>query len=438
MLRTSAQLIAALLISVATSSASADIQLIHAGSLLSIPGKAPLTEQTVVITDGTISAVVEGYQTAGALNADSVIDLRDSFVMPGLMDMHVHLQGELSPRNDSRALRWSDELVQMFGYHNAMKTLMAGFTTVRDAGSRTQQTYAVRDAINDGWIDGPRIIAAGGVGITGGHADVSGSRHEFMELLTDENVCDGPYDCRRATRNRIKYGADLIKITSTGGVLTDRATGTGKQMEDDELMEVVRAAHSMGRKVASHAHEEEGIVAALKAGVDSIEHGTYTGEAAIREFKRSGAYLVPTLVAGATASDMAKKGGILTPAQSEKAIEVGAAMQGNFAKAHKAGVKVAFGTDSGVSPHGANAREAVLMHQAGMSEMDILVTATVNAADLIGMSDTLGTIEAGKHADIIATRASPLDRIDALLDVGFVMKGGKVFKQESRDGALRP
>lgn len=430
MFRISARLLSIFLGCTVVSAAVADTQLIYAGSLLSIPGTNPLKEQTIVVTDGRISGVFDGYLPSESHDADTVIDLSDSFVMPGLMDMHVHLQGELSPQNDSRALRWSDELMQMFGYHNAMKTLMAGFTTVRDAGSLTHQTYAVRDAINNGWIDGPRIIAAGGVGVTGGHNDVSGSRHEFMELLTDESICDGPYDCRRATRNRIKYGADFVKITSTGGVLTDRATGTGKQMEDDELMEVVRAAHSMGRKVASHAHQEEGIIAALKAGVDSIEHGTYAGPDAIREFKRSGAYLVPTLVAGATAADMARKGGVLTPSQAKKAIEVGEAMQGNFAKAHKAGVKVAFGTDSGVSPHGANAREAVLMKQAGMSEMDILVSATVNAADLIDMSDSLGTIEAGKHADIIATAISPLDDIQALYDVGFVMKGGKVFKQQ--------
>ncbi|WP_439106717.1 amidohydrolase family protein [Congregibacter sp.] len=432
MLKRRTQLFAALTTTIAAtfsvSAAHADTQLIHAGQLLAIPGEKPLMEQTVVITDGRVSAVVDGYADAADYSADAVVDLKDSFVMPGLMDMHVHLQGELSPDNDSRSLRWSDELVQMYGYHNAMTTLMAGFTTVRDAGSKNQQTYAVRDAINKGWIDGPRIIAAGGVGITGGHADVSGSKHEFMKLMTDESICDGPYDCRRATRNGIKYGADFIKITSTGGVLTDRATGTGKQMEDDELMEVVRAAHSMGRKVASHAHQEDGIIAALKAGVDSIEHGTYAGPAAIKEFKRTGAYLVPTLLAGATVGDMAKAGGILTEAQAAKAIEVSTAMQGNFAKAHKAGVKVAYGTDTAVSKHGLNAREAVLMHDAGMSEMDILVSATINAADLIGMSDSLGTIESGKHADIIATQISPLEDISALQDVGFVMKSGKVVK----------
>lgn len=407
----------------------AETRLIHAGTLLAVPGEPPVRQQTIVITGDKVRLVAPGYRKPEEYDAVSVIDLSDSFVMPGLMDMHVHLQVELSPQRDSRELRWSNELVQMFGYRSAMKTLMAGFTTVRDLGSRTQQTYAVRDAINQGWVSGPRIIAAGSVGITGGHADVSGARHEFLEFLTDDSICDGPYDCRRATRNRIKYGADLIKITSTGGVLTDRATGTGQQMEDDELREVVRAAKRMGRKVASHAHQQDGIIAALEAGVDSIEHGTYTGKEAIRLFKSTGAYLVPTLLAGKTVGDMAASGTTLTPVQAQKAIAVNRAMQGNFTAAHRAGVKVAFGTDSGVSPHGLNAGEALLMRQAGMSEMAILVAATVNAADLIDMSDRLGTIESGKFADIIATRTSPLENIEALLDVNFVMKGGQVFKQ---------
>jgi imidazolonepropionase-like amidohydrolase len=419
----------ALLLSLLAMNASAGRQVIHAGTLLATPGEKPLKQQTVVIEGGRISQVISGYQPALQFGADAeLIDLRDSFVMPGLMDMHVHLQIELGPKNDSQKLRWSNELVQMFSIRNAMRTLQAGFTTLRDVGSSSQEMYAVRDAINKGWIDGPRIIAAGGVGITGGHADVSGVNPEFMELLTEKSICDGPYDCRRATRNEIKYGADLIKITSTGGVLTDRATGTGRQMEMDELREVVLAAKSMGRKVASHAHQEDGIVAALEAGVSSIEHGTYTGKRAIKLFKQTNAYLVPTLLAGKTAADMAMNTDILTEAQAAKAIRVGNDMQGNFANAYKAGVRVAYGTDSGVSLHGNNAEEAVLMHQAGMSEMAILIAATINAADLISMSDSLGTIETGKHADIIATDGSPLENIEELLDVDFVMKGGKVFK----------
>jgi imidazolonepropionase-like amidohydrolase len=313
-----------------------------------------------------------------------------------------------------------------------MNTLLAGFTTVRDVGSSSQEMYAMRDAIEKGWIDGPRIIAAGGVGITGGHADVSGMSPVLMEFFTSVDVCDGPYDCRRATRNVIKYGADLIKITSTGGVMTDRATGTSQQMEMDELKEVVLAAARMGKKVASHAHHEDGIVAALEAGVASIEHGSYTGPQAIKLFRETGAYLVPTLLAGKTVVALALEVDYMSDVVKKKAIRVGSDMAGNFEKAHKAGVNIAYGTDSGISRHGTNAEEAVLMVENGMSEMDVIVSATINAADLIDMSDSIGTIEAGKLADIIAVDASPLDNIEELLDVDFVMKGGKVYKDESR------
>jgi len=404
----------------------ADVTLIHAGELLAVPGKAPLRIQTVIIEDDRITGVQAGFaEVEGA----TVIDLRNSFVMPGLMDMHVHLQGQLGPNNDRDALKMSDQLMQMRSIHYAMNTLMAGFTTVRDVGSSPQEMYAMRDAINNGWIDGPRIIAAGGVGITGGHADISGVSPDLMELYTSPNVCDGPYDCRRAARNAIKYGADLVKITSTGGVMTQRATGTGQQMEMDELEEIVRAAERMGRKVASHAHEEAGIIAALKAGVHSIEHGTYTGPQAIRLFKETGAYLVPTLLAGKTVATLAVESDFMAPEVVEKAIRVGNDMAGNFEKAHKAGVRVAYGTDSGISPHGTNAQEALLMVEAGMSEMDVIVSATLNAADLINMSDAIGTIESGKFADIIAVDGSPLDDISQLLDVDFIMKGGKVYRQ---------
>ncbi|MDJ0709145.1 MAG: amidohydrolase family protein [Woeseiaceae bacterium] len=406
--------------------ARAEVSLIHAGELLAVPGEAPLKNQTIIVEDDRITGVQAGFvEVEGA----TVIDLRDSFVLPGLMDMHVHLQGQLGPHNDRDKLKMSDQLMQMRSVHYAMNTLLAGFTTVRDVGSSPQEMYAMRDAINNGWIDGPRIIAAGGVGITGGHADISGVSPEFMELFTSPNVCDGPYDCRRAARNVIKYGADLIKITSTGGVMTQRRTGTGQQMEMDELREIVRAAERMGRKVASHAHEEAGIIAALEAGVHSIEHGTYTGPRAIRLFRETGAYLVPTLLAGKTVATVAVESDILAPEVVEKAIRVGNDMAGNFEKAHKAGVRVAYGTDSGISPHGTNAQEAVLMVEAGMSEMDVIVSATVNAADLLDMSDAIGTIESGKFADIIAVDASPLDDIAELLDVDFVMKSGKVFKQ---------
>jgi imidazolonepropionase-like amidohydrolase len=406
--------------------AAADVTLIHAGELLAVPGKEPSTNMTIIVEDGRITGVQKGFVAA---QDATVIDLSDKFVLPGLMDMHVHLQGQLGPDNDRDALKMSDQLMQMRSIFYAMNTLKAGFTTVRDVGSSSQEMYAMRDAINNGWIDGPRIIAAGGVGITGGHADISGVSPDLMEMMTSPNVCDGPYDCRRATRNVIKYGADLIKITSTGGVMTERATGTGQQMEMDELREVVRAAERMGRKVASHAHEEDGIIAALEAGVASIEHGTYTGPRAIKLFRETGAYLVPTLLAGKTVASMALEADFMPQTVKDKAIRVGNDMAGNFAKAHKAGVNVAYGTDSGISPHGTNAQEAVLMVAAGMTEMEVIIAATINAADLIDMSDAIGTIETGKFADLIAVDNSPLENIEELLDVDFVMKGGKVYKQ---------
>lgn len=410
--------------------AAEDVTLIHAGELLAVPGQSPARNKTIVVENDRIVAIRNGFASVDSVDGEAtVIDLSDRFVMPGLMDMHVHLQGEMGPHRDRDALRMSDQLMQMRSIHYAMKTLKAGFTTVRDVGSSPQEMYALRDAINNGWIDGPRIIAAGGVGITGGHADVSGVSPDLMDLYTSPNVCNGPYDCRRAARNVIKYGADLVKITSTGGVMTDRKTGTGQQMEMDELREIVLAAARMGRKVASHAHEEDGIIAALEAGVASIEHGTYTGPRAIKLFRETGAYLVPTLLAGKTVATAAVESDFMSDAVKEKAIRVGADMAGNFEKAHKAGVNVAYGTDSGISPHGTNAEEALLMVEAGMSEMDVIVSATINAADLIDMSDSIGTIEAGKFADIIAVKRSPLESIEALLDVDFVMKGGKIYKQ---------
>lgn len=417
----------------AFSSQAAEITLLHAGQLLAVPGDKPTKEQTLVIKDGVIIDVLQGYVGSVTHTQDDtlqIIDLKQAFVMPGLMDMHVHLQGELGPKNDSQKLRMSDADVAMHSAYFAKKTLLAGFTTVRDLGAKAEQIYALRDGINKGWVDGPRIIASGGVSVTGGHGDVDGMSPDLLDLYTEKTICDGPYDCRRATRRAIKFGADVIKITSTGGVLSDTNTGTGQQMEDDELKEVIDAAHALGRKVASHAHSAAGINAALRAGVDSIEHGSYADKDSIKLFKKSGAFLVPTLLAGDTVVQMAKSTDVFSPAIKEKAIRVGGDMMANFKASYKAGVKIAYGTDSGVSHHGDNAKEAVLMHAAGMTNMDILKSATVNAAELIDMSATLGTLEKGKFADIIATSQSPLDNIETLLNIPFVMKSGIVYKQD--------
>ena len=408
---------------------AADIKVIHAGELLAVPGQAPKSEQTVVVTDGRITQVLDGYRAASDFGADATaIDLKDQFVMPGMMDMHVHIQMELGPNSDSQRLRMSDADVAMQSVHYAGETLRAGFTTVRDLGASPEQIYALRDGVAKGWIAGPRIIASGGVSVTGGHGDVDGMRADLMEKYTSKTICDGGDDCRRATRRAVKFGADVIKITATGGVLSDTNTGTGQQMTNGELQEVMDTAHGLGRKVAAHAHAAEGINAALRAGVDSIEHGSYADEESIRLFKETGAYLVPTLLAGDTVVKMASNSNFMSPAIKAKALRVGGDMMSHFAVAYREGVNIAFGTDSGVSKHGTNADEAVLMHQAGMSPADILKSATVNAADLIDMSDSLGTLEVGKYADIIAMDKSPLDDISALTDIDFVMKGGTIYK----------
>lgn len=420
-----------LLISASISQAAlAQTQVIHAGELLSIPGNAPLKNYTVVVEEGAITAVKKGFLPANEFASDAkLIDLSDSFVMPGLMDMHVHLQMELGPDNIADTVQLSDADVAMKSVHYAKTTLMSGFTTVRDLLSEPEQMYALRDGVEKGWIDGPRIIAAAGISITGGHLDVDGMAPDLLAMKSSKMLCDGPFECRKMTRNAIKYGADAIKVASTGGVLSNTNTGTGQQMTNNELKEIVETAHALGRKVASHAHAAEGINAALRAGVDSIEHGSYSDEESIKLFKKSGAYLVPTLLAGATVVEMANTSDFMAAPVKAKAIRVGADMLDNFNTSYKAGVKIAFGTDSGVSKHGINAQEAVLMYQGGMTTADILKSATVNGADLIGMSDKLGTIEVGKYADIIATDASPLNDIEQLLDVDFVMKGGKVYKQ---------
>jgi imidazolonepropionase-like amidohydrolase len=400
-------------------------------SASTIPGERVLEDHSIVVDGQKIVEIRGGFVDPSEISEDAqLIDLSDQFVMPGLMDMHVHLQGQMGPDRYRNRLKMSDSDVLIRTINYGMKTMLAGFTTVRDVGNSGEPLYAVRDGIEKGLIDGPRIIAAGGVGITGGHADVSGLKPEWMEMATDQSICDGPYDCRRATRHMIKYGADLIKITSTGGVMTDNNTGTAQQMMEDELEAVVAAAAMMGRKVASHAHGTDGINAALRAGVASIEHGSYTDESSIELFLETGAYLVPTLLAGITVADAAENTDYLSDTVKKKAIRVGRDMQGNFAKAQAAGVKVAFGTDSGVSPHGENAQEAVLMSEAGMSNEAILISATVNAADLLDMSDSIGTLEAGKYADIIATDGSALEDIEELLDVDFVMKGGKIYKDK--------
>jgi imidazolonepropionase-like amidohydrolase len=410
--------------------AGAQTTLIHAGTLLAIPGEAPSPRQTVVVQGDRIIEIRNGFTAPDEFGDDAtVIDLANQFVMPGLMDMHVHLSGEITPQSRNEALYVSTSMEALRAAHYAKKTLMAGFTTVRDLGADPEVIYALRDSIADGYVEGPRVFAAGSaLAATGGHGDVDGYKAELLELWTPDTICDGPYECRRAVRHAVKFGADWIKITATGGVLSDTKTGTGQQMTDDELVEIVETAHNLGVKVAAHAHGTDGINAALRAGVDSIDHGTFLDRESIRLFKSHGSYLVPTLSPGIKLPAQMEDNPFFTDAIKTKAYAASAAAASNFADAQKAGVKIAFGTDSAVTPHGENADEFVMMVEAGMDPMDALHAATVAAADLLGQSDSLGTIAAGKLADIVAVNGNPLDNIAVMRDVAMVMKAGKQYR----------
>ncbi len=410
---------------------------LHCGQLLAEPGQPPRGESTVVIKDGVITDIFNGIafiDAAPGQPQNTHIDLMDKFVLPGLIDCHTHLTFELPPMQMRLRKQLTEDATYeaIDGTHNALKTLMAGFTTVRNVGSGGAAIYALRSRIAEGVIPGPRILAAGKtISVTGGHGDPTNGINPALSpaLTATDGIANGPDEFRHATRERIRQGSDLIKITSTGGVLSNTAAGLGQQMFDDEIEAVVETAHMMGRKVACHAHGTDGINAALRAGVDSIEHGTYLDDSSIALFKETGAYLVPTIHAGKFVAEKASDPAWFNPAIRAKAEAVGPIIQNSFAKAHRAGVKVAFGTDVGVGAHGTNALELVYMTEAGMSPADAIKCATVNAADLCGLSDSVGKIAKGYQADIIAVDTNPLEDIATLQNVTFVMKGGKVFKQ---------
>ena len=401
---------------------------LHVGTLLAVPGQPPLIDQTVVIHGNKIVEVIDGFLDPEP--GTTILDLKDQFVLPGLMDMHVHLLLEIGPQAISRRLKESSTFGALRGVANARKTLLAGFTTVRDLGGNPESIFAVRDAIRARLISGPRVFAAGSpLAATGGHGDVSGVRPELMRLWASETICDGKLSCRKATRHAIKYGADWIKITATGGVLSDTATGLGVQMTDDELVEIVSTAHNLGIKVAAHAHGTDGINAALRAGVDSIDHGTFLDKNSIKLFNSTHAYLVPTLMPGHFVPLSMEGNPFFTDAIKAKAIQAAKRSKTGFALAEKAGVKIAFGTDTGVTPHGQNAKEFSLMVAAGMSPTQAIRSATVVASEMLGVSDRLGTIEAGKLADLIAVEGDPLRDISMLEHVTTVIKDGRIEKR---------
>ncbi|MBT3133786.1 amidohydrolase family protein [Alteromonas sp. ALT199] len=405
--------------------------LIHAGKVFTGTSKSLQEKMTIVVEDNKIKGIKKGF--IEAQEGDTVIDLTSSTVMPGLMDMHVHLSSQHGgPQTylERFSLNEADYALRAANY--AQITLNSGFTTVRNLGDGYNETVALRNAINKGYATGPRIYTvAKSIATTGGHADPSNGLSHLLrpDVGPKQGVVNGEVEAREAVRTRYQDGADLIKITATGGVLSVAKSGQNPQFMTDELEAIVDTAKDYGMTVAVHAHGKEGMKRAIEAGVDSIEHGTYMDDEIRKLMKEHGTYYVPTILAGKFVADKAKIDGFFPELVRPKAAAIGPLIQNTFEQAHKAGVKIAFGTDSGVSAHGDNAQEFSLMVEAGMKPADALISATVNSASLLGISDILGTLEEGKLADLVAVQGNPLDDISLMESVSFVMKDGVVYKQ---------
>ncbi|MEM9573085.1 MAG: amidohydrolase family protein [Pseudomonadota bacterium] len=413
-------------LTLAGASAQENTTVIEAGHLLAIPGEGYLRNRSITIEDGKIVNVERGFKS----HADDVrvIDLRDAFVLPGLIDSHVHLTNEFSPTSRLKMLSDSEVDAALNGASNAYKTLLAGFTTVQDVGGPNEAVFSLRDAIRTGKVPGPRIRASGrAITPSGGHGDANGFSPALTRVFTGPNACNGADDCRRAVRETIRSGADVIKITATGGVLSNTKAGLEQQFFDDEIAAIVETAAMMGRKVTAHAHGKGGIEAALRNGVHSIEHGTYLDDETIDLFKQTGGTLVPTVLAGVTVTGWTDQPWLPEPSR-EKAAIVGPLMLDMLSRARAGGVNVAFGTDTGVSKHGENAEEFELMVQAGFTPEAAIRSATVVASEHIEMDDQIGTIEVGKFADMVVLRNDPLDTISALKSVRLVIKDGKEYR----------
>lgn len=408
--------------------------IIHCGTLLAVPGTPAKQRVTIIAKNDRVESVRDGFvereALSGVVNGSvTIIDLKERFVLPGLIDCHVHLTHETSPDSRLKAVTNSEADAAIEGVVYARRTIEAGFTTVRDVGSRGDACFSLRDAISAGDVVGPRIAAAGqSITPTGGHGDRTNSFAPDVFAVPGpiQGVADGPAACRQAVRNQVKRGADCIKLTATGGVLSNIGAGLEQQFFEDELRAIVETAHLLKKKVAAHAHGVNGINAALRAGVDSIEHGTFLDDDSIRLFKETGAYYVPTITAGKSVEEYSRIPGYYIGPVIAKAQTVGPLIQDAFARAHRAGVKIAFGTDAGVFPHGDNWREFLYMAEAGMSAEQIIVCATIHAADLLGWSMDVGTIEPGKYADVVAITADPRKDIAALKSIHAVIKGGEV------------
>jgi len=404
--------------------------ILHCGRLIDVKKGVILNEQSVIVEGNKIIDVQSGFTKAAG--NDKIIDLKNKTVMPGLMDAHVHLEHETNPNRylEIFTLNPQDYAFQSVSF--AEKTLMAGFTTVRDLGGMGVN-ISLRNAINKKLVKGPRVYTSGKlIGTTGGHADpTNGYRKDLMgDPGPAEGVANGPDECRKAVRQRYKDGADLIKITASGGVLSVAKSGENPQFTEEEITAIIEAAKDYGFKVAAHCHGTEAMKRAVKAGVHSIEHGTYMDDEVMRLMKEKGTYYVPTITAGKSVGDSAKKPNYYPAAVTPKALAIGPQIHQTFAKAYKQGVKIAFGTDAGVYAHGKNWMEFVYMVEAGMPALEAIQSATMNTADLLGITDILGSIEKGKLADIIAVDGDPSKDIQTMQKVKFVMKDGVVYKNE--------
>lgn len=411
------------------------LTVVHAGTLLNpIEGRIDVSfKKTIVIAEGVITRVSDGFLSDNELGLQEaspvrLINAADDVVFPGMIDGHVHLTAIPVGARKIGFVTYSDADRAIAGAAAARQTLLAGFTTVRDLGARGPDSiYAVRDGIERGDIPGPRIVTSGQtVTPTGGHIDrSSGFRSELHEFFTSTGVCDGADDCMKVVRQQVRDGADAIKLTATGGVLSAASTGVGQQFTNDELLAIVEAGHALGRKVTAHAHGLGGINAALDAGADSIEHGTFLNQSSIQRFKKADAFLVPTLLAGETISRWAELNESPLPdAQKIKARAVGPQMRAAAGLAHRSGVRIALGSDSGMDGHGKNCGEFVLLVKSGLSNEAALLASFQNAAENLGMADRIGRVEEGYYGDLAIASANPLERIEAVCDIKQVIKGG--------------
>jgi imidazolonepropionase-like amidohydrolase len=419
----------ALALLLGSGAASQAATLIHAGRVIDGVSDTVRTNQTVVVDAGKIVAIEAGFRAPAA--GDRVIDLKQGTLLPGLMDMHVHLTGEYSAHSEIDDYKLNEADVAIDGVVYAQRTLLAGFTTVRDLGDEYRASISLRNAINAGKVPGPRIIAAGkAIGTTGGHADpTNGWARKFpADPGPEEGVVNSVDDARKAVRQRYKDGSDTIKITATGGVLSIAKNGSNPQFTEEEIRAIVTTARDYGFKVAAHAHGAEGIRRAVRGGVDSIEHGTFMDDECIKLMKERGTFYVPTISAGEWVYRQAQDPNFFPPVVRPKALQVGPQIKATFAKAYKAGVKIMFGTDTGVSKHGDNAHEFKLMVDGGMPAMEAIRDATSVPARFLDLDDKVGSIAVGKLGELVGVPGNPLEDITVMERVVFVMKDNTVYK----------